>query len=441
MATLTSGTTNRLVFKRTQMRTFALLCAIVALAAPLVFGQVRIQGNRIYASANPEDSFQLFRLVSDKQVQLEVGLTNDQLSAYAKVIGRQNKELRSARREERAKVREQQRSDAMACMGEILTPKQRRRLKQLAYRIEIATIGLGEAVSRGYLSEALAVTEEQAPRLVSAALSAESDFRRHVRTVRISEESQLLEELTPEQHSAAKSALGEPWFYETYSESQLRIQHELKKEKEAKSGRTIADFPETRVVSGTSSKIGTDLVFVTGNPSFPPHVFRALKDRQVQDELELSADQIDSIAELTTLQKELSIGPNDMVRRIKERLDKILSPEQAVRVKELMYRVEIGNGGIGHSLTLGRLSLAIGLHVQQREPINRKAAELKSKAIIAINHAMQQRENQVFQLLAPEQQSKVDKLLGQVCNFETKSLTQEALSRKLRRVRDPALPP
>lgn len=400
---------------------------LVLLSANLE-GQVRIRGGRAYASVDPNDQVQLFRLLANAQVQIELGLSVTQRESYATVISRQRSEYARLPGNARIQTRKKHENEASEVLEELLLPEQISRLKQLAFRIEIATIGFGEALTRGFLSQEVAVQPEQITDILKLCRVATEEFNQQRISIHEDAEIELAAGLAPDQRAAFEAALGAPWIYETISEKQIAYRHELEVEAAKKKGSDPPPPLSTRVVAGVSNKIGSDLIFVTGNPNFAADVFTALLDAQVQRELKLTTEQLDSIERLT---REKEVDLFGFSAALPASIEELLTEAQHARVKQLMYRIEIANAGIAHALTLGRLSLACNVHVQQREQIRRNARSIEAKKRQLLKSAKRAVEKGVESGLEKTQRSSLRSALGDVFLYETISLTQESLFREL----------
>lgn len=115
-------------------------------------------------------------------------------------------------------------------------------------------------------------------------------------------------------------------------------------------------------------------------------------------------------------------------------LDELLTPEQRLRLTQLMYQVEIARMGLGNSLTRGRMSVAVGVHSQQKESLRLAAARIERTLREKIALAQNEAQYELFQLLAPEQRDKAQALVGEAVYYDTKSSSQNMLERALERV-------
>lgn len=419
------------------MRMLVLVTALWAvLSSPPIFGQsIKVEGDRVYASWDPDDETQLFLLLGDHQVQFELKFSLEMASVYSEIRERHYREYHAAGRIEREGLRKKHRLEVMSSLDELLTPRQRVRLRQLAFRTEVATIGLGKALTRGFLSVAVEVNAEQIPGIEMVAAKAERELQSETFVIRANAETELLEALTAEQRDACKKATGEPWFYQTISEAQVDFQAALDREEASKkSGKPVVRPSVTRrEIDGPNVPLDSDLLFAAGDPEFAPQVFAALKDSQIKRELQLTDDQQSSLRTLES--NRLARKSMEFYDSLSGKIEAILTPSQIVRLKQLMYRMEIEIAGIGHALTYGRLFSVAGVHVGQREQILRKADEIESEAVVAIANAQYRAERRVFQELSQDQNKRAEEALGDAWFYDTVSVAQRVFDEvKLERI-------
>jgi GGDEF domain-containing protein len=186
---------------------------------------------------DPFNRSQLFNLLSNESVRLELGLTEDQFKGSETIKKASQKRLSSLVREQLKEASsnggairlggesfrqllQQNRVEAEEALEEILLPEQLNRLRQIAYQVDIAQTGLGEALTQGRLGEEIGVHEDQKQNLMDRAAKIEEETRQAILAIRAKARAKLFAELTPEQRKQALERLGDYFQYEEPSLSQ-----------------------------------------------------------------------------------------------------------------------------------------------------------------------------------------------------------------------------
>ena len=111
---------------------------------------------------------------------------------------------------------------------ELLTPHQFTRLKQLCLRMEIAAIGLPEALTNGRLAGPPGIDQSQAIVLKVEASKILDDLEQKLKELNEKAESSILSELAPEQQGRMQEALGEYFQYHLRSIQKTLIELEFR---------------------------------------------------------------------------------------------------------------------------------------------------------------------------------------------------------------------
>ena len=98
-------------------------------------------------------------------------------------------------------------------VDELLTPAQWKRLRQIAFQVEIARIGLGKALTEGRFSPEVGIHENQKTHIVEKAEEIEARTAETISRLLANAQRELLSELAPEQRAKAVDAMGEPFFF------------------------------------------------------------------------------------------------------------------------------------------------------------------------------------------------------------------------------------
>ncbi|MEZ6137258.1 MAG: hypothetical protein R3C53_20405 [Pirellulaceae bacterium] len=181
---------------------------------------------------DPNSGSQLFKLMANESVQKELKLTDEQRVGTMKIMDESRKrmsEFLKKRLSERSangsasfsldgnamrEVMAQSQAEAEAAIEEILLPEQFERIKQLAFQIEVAQIGLGESLTNGRLGTEIDVHDDQKQHLTDRAMAIEAEARAAIAQIRSAAQAKLLAELTPDQRKAAEERLGKYFAYE-----------------------------------------------------------------------------------------------------------------------------------------------------------------------------------------------------------------------------------
>lgn len=184
----------------------------------------------VFLGRDPSQPLDQFKQLDDPQVCAELGMSDEVVSQIS--------EFKKARQEEYAKMMRAERSgeiprgslakllvqhieQAEDLLEEVLTPAQRKRLKELMFRLEVERIGLGEALTAGRLSIAVGVHEDQKFEIQERAKKLEQEIQVLYRKMKNDAEKEILLMLAPEQRRNAEEILGAPFEYENWSYAQL----------------------------------------------------------------------------------------------------------------------------------------------------------------------------------------------------------------------------
>ncbi len=174
---------------------------------------------------DPNNRSALFNLLSNDSIRRELQLKDEQVSGVQKIMQETQKRLTEIVRTNLAAgnpnpgagIREtmaESRKQAEAAIEEILLPEQLTRVRQLAYQIEIAQLGLGESLVSGRLGKEIDVHEDQKQHLTDKAAAIEAEARLAIAKIRAAARDKLLAELAPEQRKKAEELLGPHFEYE-----------------------------------------------------------------------------------------------------------------------------------------------------------------------------------------------------------------------------------
>ncbi|MFK7737758.1 MAG: hypothetical protein AB8B50_17120 [Pirellulaceae bacterium] len=202
---------------------------------------------------DPNSRSQLFNLLSNASVRRELDLTEDQFKGSESIMKASQKRLSTMVREQLKEasggggairlggenfreLMQQNRIEAEEALEEILLPEQLVRLRQIAYQVEIAQTGIGEALTEGRLGQEIGVHDDQKQNLMERAAKIEEEARLAILVIRAKARAKLFAELTPEQRKESLKRLGDYFQYEEPSLSQQlrKSLRSMSKESEAK---------------------------------------------------------------------------------------------------------------------------------------------------------------------------------------------------------------
>lgn len=196
-----------------------------------------------FGGVDPNSGSQLFSLLSNESVRAELKLTEEQFDGSQKIMKESRKRMgdyvRSMMSERKSgtsiqidgqtmKTMTQEASaQAEAAIEEILLPVQLKRIRQLAYQIEVRQNGLGEFLVDGRLGQDVDVHDDQKQHLTDRAAAIEAEARAAIIKIRSEAQAKLLAELAPDQRKTAEGLLGKYFEYEELSLSQ-QLQKQMK---------------------------------------------------------------------------------------------------------------------------------------------------------------------------------------------------------------------
>lgn len=199
-------------------------------------------------SVNPKDRSQLFQLLTNASVQQELELTEGQLEGAQKILKASRERMSELVRQQMAQnggggvirlqggafneLMQKNQEEAEAALEEILLPKQLERIKQLAYQVDVAQDGIGEALASGQLGEEIGVYEQQREDLLTRAAEIDAELQAAIVRIHAAARDKLFKELTPEQRKKAEELLGEYFHYQEVSLNQ-QIRKSMKQMRES----------------------------------------------------------------------------------------------------------------------------------------------------------------------------------------------------------------
>lgn len=199
---------------------------------------------------NPNNSSALMNLLGNQSIKNELKLSDDQIASAKTIMTesgqRMSSFIRQSMQEGRplnpSEIKElmaENQKKAETAIEEILLPEQLKRLRQLAYQVEIAQIGLGDSLVEGRLGSEVGVTDQQKEHLAKKAAEIENEARLEIARIRAAAQAKLLAELSAEQRNKATSLLG-PYFLFEEPTLQQRIREQMKQSARQATGTATA---------------------------------------------------------------------------------------------------------------------------------------------------------------------------------------------------------
>jgi hypothetical protein len=174
---------------------------------------------------DPNNRSALFNMLANESVRRELKLDEDQQAGVQKILQESQKRLSEMVRANMAsgnnnigagisELVAESKKRSEAAIEEILLPKQLERVRQLAYQVEIAQLGLGESLTTGRLGKEIDVHEDQKQHLTDKAAAIETEARLAIAKIRAAARAKLFAELAPDQRKHAEELLGPHFDYE-----------------------------------------------------------------------------------------------------------------------------------------------------------------------------------------------------------------------------------
>ena len=186
-------------------------------------GGAMLGGGTVFG-VDPNNRSALFNLLANESVRRELQLKEEQIASVQKIQQETQKRMSEVMRANMAagnppvngvrELMEEGRKTAESSIEEILLPEQLARVRQIAYQIEIAQVGLGESLTSGRLGKEIDVHDDQKQHLTDKATAIEAETRLAIAKIRAAAREKLLAELAPEQRKKAEALVGPYFEYE-----------------------------------------------------------------------------------------------------------------------------------------------------------------------------------------------------------------------------------
>lgn len=181
------------------------------------------------------------------------------------------------------------------------------------------------------------------------------------------------------------------------------------------------------------------------DPALKYELFKLLRDRLVQHELQLTKDQVDGINRIyddaqKTL-RDLADGSRKSGTRIEptalkdaldarrliaeEAIEELILPSQMSRLRQIAFRIEVSRIGLGPSLAYGRLGSEAGIYTNQVNRLMLKWKHISERADNEIQKILERAEEELIGELTPEQRDRVTKNLGDHFQYSEHSFASQ----------------
>jgi len=188
------------------------------LGAPFLF---RVELFQAHRRVEPENRLTLVVLLRNPSVAAELGLNEESLKVLLERLAANGGSLKipiqtrdpGESRESFASKRAITVAQSERFADEALTPAEWKRLRELAYQIEVYKLGFTGALKSGFLGHSLDITEKQLKALGEKIQQIEiTQAAKFVQIIGAAQKA-MLAELSPEQRSRAIELLGKPFFF------------------------------------------------------------------------------------------------------------------------------------------------------------------------------------------------------------------------------------
>lgn len=183
------------------------------------FLPIRVIGTSL---PNPTNRRYLLDLLSLPHIQSEIGFSKEKIAVLRSIILEVDKNRNAILRaqphgiplEPATKLLlEAHKRQATSDMEALLTDAQFSRLQELAYQIEVAVMGLPKALEVGFLGKSIEITKDQKELIARETPAIFAAKEEESRKINESLEEQVFAELSPEQRSKLKTAIGKYFEY------------------------------------------------------------------------------------------------------------------------------------------------------------------------------------------------------------------------------------
>ena len=172
------------------------------------------------AIPNPNSLVALVALTENETVATELGLSREQMRGMAELHRKsRGPKVASSRRAPSWKGSID--AEIKAALDTLLSLRQQSRLKQIAYQIEIARVGLAESFSNGFLGEHIVGSTKRREMLTETCYQIEAECNIKIQKLTMRAMEKMLSELTRTQQEKAAKLLGSSFAFRDTLHRQL----------------------------------------------------------------------------------------------------------------------------------------------------------------------------------------------------------------------------
>lgn len=179
-------------------------------------------GSGLYYGVDPLDDQALVTLLFHKAIRVEIGVNREQEKALQRVMNEMRVERRfaslgeavgSADHTRKMITLANQRERKQELIEELLIPEQLTRLREIARRVELAVVGIDNALIEGFLGRDIGVSEQEADKIRRKTAAVMEQAELEMAEILDKAHKKVLAELSPTKSKLGEELLGKPFFY------------------------------------------------------------------------------------------------------------------------------------------------------------------------------------------------------------------------------------
>ncbi|MEQ1825718.1 MAG: hypothetical protein ABL921_07215 [Pirellula sp.] len=281
---------------------------------------------------------------------------------------------------------------------DLLDPRQEDRLIQLAYHVEIARIGIGNALTNGYLGDNAGVEQYQKPALMTIADAIEKESLKQYKYVITEARERVWSVLDRDQATRARGCVGEVFLF--------------------------IDEPGTFDQSGFSTPEVHDhsaITLILRNSSVARELGVGAQERFVITQIGKDYQTAESkifVESKNGDNFDRMIVVDELKTKKNEAMTNALGHQKWERLEQLLFQIEISRVGMSDALTKGRFGKQLLISKGQFAKVAKTAEEYDktmTDAIVKFRAAVKDR---LFRELTGVQRQKIVQLLGRDFQFK-----------------------
>lgn len=279
----------------------------------------------------------------------------------------------------------------------LLTTSQIDRLSQITYYVEIAYIGLPQAITDGRLGEDIGVHDNQKERLRLRGQEIFSQTAKDIRALKEKLHGEVMHLLTEAQQTKWQQLFGPFFLCEDARSASRRV--------------AVRDNADRR-------KLNSELDEIFNIFGLEHSLFVFLRSKPVRDELAFSKEETELLNSFVT---KVSNASRENVlkymREASEAIDELLIPSQRERLQQISYYLEIES--YGYAAIYGtRIGKILGIDDTQKTTLSRRIKDLEELHSKEILTYLSRQQGHLLNELSPDQKNRARTLLGEFFVFE-----------------------